>query len=71
MTRESICDRLSQLCRENGNFEHGFRFRNATFHGRKLSEIPYGDYQYMEENFTDDELVQLFEFVCYRYYKQG
>lgn len=69
--RKVIYKRLYQLFVENGNFKFGFRFKNAEFRGLKLSEIPYDDYTRMDTLFTDVELRDLFEFICYRYYKQG
>ena len=68
--REVIYNELMRLSNLHKGFpSHNWRW-NREFNGVKLQDIPFGDWETMNE-YDDDELLQLYSLIHRQYCKQG
>ena len=69
--RDVIYNELMRLSNLNGGFPyHTWRWKRE-FNGIKLQDIPFGDWETMNETYDDDELLQLYSLIYRQYCKQG
>ena len=66
-----ILDHLSAIKQRNNNFsKSSMRWRNFNVSGVHISEIPFGDYEYMDDNYTDHTLLLIYDRVIIQNSKQ-
>lgn len=68
--REKVIDRIIEISKRNNGFDQGLmRWRDKRFKGILLSDLQTAVTAYMNQ-FTDDDLLALFEMIVKINYKQ-
>jgi len=69
--RKAILERLATIRHLNNNFsKSSMRWRNFEISGVHISEIPFGDWEYMDENYPDHTLMLIYEKIVIQNSKQ-